>query len=97
MQVWEPKNKEAHRLLNNGKYKATVLKAEVIISFTGEIVSFTFPHLGIRGDSRIWTEQTLDTHPYLQDEWCLGDGAYIACAHCINKYTARSVPGGLTG
>ena len=36
-----------------GKYKATVLKFEVVITLTGEIVSFTFPHLGVRGDARV--------------------------------------------
>ena len=87
LEVLEPVNKETHRLLNQGKYKATVLKGEVVITLTGEIVSFTFPHLGVRGDARIWREQTLQLHQFLPNEWCMGDGAYIACEHCVTKYT----------
>jgi hypothetical protein len=53
VEVWEPEHAETKRLLNQGKYNATVLKGEVVISLTGEIVSFSFPHLGIRNDSRV--------------------------------------------
>lgn len=53
MEVQQPTSVEAHRLLNQGKYNATVLKGEVVITLTGEIVHFSFPHLGIRGDSRV--------------------------------------------
>lgn len=52
MEVWQPQNKENLRLLNNGKYRATVLKGEVVISLTGRILSFQFPFLGVRGDAR---------------------------------------------
>ena len=59
--VWQPENKEMFRLLNQGKYRATVcrfvlsllgviecsrdrlfqvLKFEIVITLTGEIVSF---------------------------------------------------------
>lgn len=96
MEVQEPTNKDMGRLLYQTKYGACCLKGEVISTLTGEIVAFSFGHLGIRGDSRIWQEQTKHNHPLLPDEYCIGDGAYIACEGVLTKYTKSSVAGPMT-
>jgi hypothetical protein len=43
----------------------------------------------------MWQEQTVQKHPMLKDEWCLGDGAYVACEGVVTKYTANCVDGPL--
>ena len=53
VRVQQPVDKRAFRLLNQGKYKFTCLKGEMIISLTGEIIAFTFPFIGTRSDSKV--------------------------------------------
>lgn len=96
MTVQEPTNKDMARLLYQPKYGACCLKGEVVATLTGEIVAFSFPHLGIRGDSRVWQEQTKHHHLLLPNEICIGDGAYIACEGVLTKYTKCGVSGPMT-
>ena len=53
VQVNTCKDKRGFRLLNQGKYKFNCLKGEMIISLTGEIISFTFPFIGVRNDAPV--------------------------------------------
>ena len=55
-------------------------------SLKGEIIFASFPHVGRDHDSKIWKDSlaagAMDFH---DQEWILGDPAYISCHHCAVK------------
>jgi hypothetical protein len=59
------------RLLFQPKYDACVLKI-LGVTFMGNIVLWTGPHLGVTSDKTIW-ENTWAWHPFQSWEWWLGD------------------------
>ena len=80
------------RLLYQPKYKATVLKWQLGITFTGEIILFTGPHLGTIHDSTIW-ESTWADHPFFSWELWLADLGYQGCDGLMVKYKGDQIRG----
>jgi hypothetical protein len=68
--VWKPKHRLLRKALFANKYKVTVYKVQLGISFLGHILVCTGPHLP-RFDGHIW-EQTMSEHPLEPWEWWLG-------------------------
>ena len=46
IRVTKPRRSRANRKLYQPKYKGTVLKIQLVCSFTGEIIYALFPHAG---------------------------------------------------
>lgn len=80
------------RLLFQPKYKACVLKYQLGITFAGEIILFTGPHLGTIGDCTIW-EATWRDHPFYPWEVWMADLGYVGCDGLIVKYKGDQVLG----
>jgi hypothetical protein len=73
------------RLLYQPKYKDHVLKWQLGITFGGEIILFTGPHLGTTPDCTIW-EATWAEHPFFDWEVWLADLGYVGCEGLLYKY-----------
>jgi len=81
--ISQPTKFSHRRFFYNPKYKACVVKIQLVISFLGHIIYFSGPHLGITPDCKIWHEN----RPILEDdEWILGDGAYVAEAQILSPF-----------
>ena len=81
------------RLLFQPKYEACVFKLQVGISFMGNIILWTGPHLGCTSDKTIW-DQTWAAHPFFPWEWWLADLGYLGALGLIVKYKrAAQQPG----
>ena len=83
--VYQPVDSRMRNALYSGKYKATVLKIEIFVTFTGELVCATGVHMGTMHDSRVYNFCQHE-HPLEQWEWILGDLAYIGNHHVITKH-----------
>ena len=57
--VYQPVDPAARKTLYSGKYKATVLKVEIFVTFTGEIVCATGVHMGGEWVSEVDDDLTL--------------------------------------
>lgn len=53
IQIRTPLSPEARRLTNQGKYKYTCLKGEMVIDLKGNPRQMTFPFIGVRGDQPV--------------------------------------------
>ena len=73
------------RLLYQPKYGACVYKYQLGITFAGEIVLFTGPHLGTTPDVTIW-EATWAQHPFYDWELWLGDLGYVGADGIVTKF-----------
>ena len=82
------------KLLFQPKYKACVLKIELAVAFTGEIVHASFPHLGTTHDVRVW-RNTAAQHPLYPGEIVMGDPAYVGADQVLVKHK-RPKNGSLT-
>ena len=70
-----------------------VFKLQVGISFIGNIILWTGPHLGCTSDKTIW-DQTWAAHPFFPWEWWLADLGYLGALGLIVKYKrAAQQPG----
>ena len=67
------------------KYKATVVKMQLGISFMGDIILWTGPHLGVISDISIW-ESTWAEHPFCWWERWLADLGYVGAIGLIYKF-----------
>ena len=86
IRILTPRKYRVKKLVNAPKYKACVLKVQLVVSLTGEIVFASFPHLGVDHDSTIWRTSLADGAMIFDDhEWILADPAYIGCDHCATK------------
>ena len=83
--VPQPHRWSMARLLFQPKYKATVLKYQLGISWNGEIILFTGPHLGTSADVTIW-EATWADHPFFDWELWLGDLGYQGAEGILVKH-----------
>ena len=83
--VPSPRRYALSRLLYQPKYKDTVLKYQLGITFSGEIILFTGPHLGTTPDNEIW-ETTWAHHPFFDWEVWLADLGYVGCEGLLYKY-----------
>ena len=70
IEVWKPKDSDLHKALFTNKYGTTIYKAQIGMTFLGQIVLCTGPHLPDY-DGHIW-EQTASSHPLEPWEWWLG-------------------------
>ena len=73
------------QLLFQPKYDACVLKIQLGISFMGNIILWTGPHLGTTSDVTIW-EQTWAYHPFFPWEWWLADLGYVGAFGLLYKW-----------
>ena len=73
------------QLLFQPKYDACVLKIQLGISFLGNIILWTGPHLGTTPDVTIW-EQTWPYHPFFPWEWWLADLGYVGALGLVYKW-----------
>ena len=81
------------QLLFQPKYDACVLKIQLGISFMGNIILWTGPHLGTTSDVTIW-EQTWAYHPFFPWEWWLADLGYVGAFGLLYKWKrAAQQPG----
>ena len=81
------------QLLYQPKYDACVLKIQLGISFLGNIILWTGPHLGTTSDVTIW-EQTWAYHPFFSWEWWLADVGYVGAFGLVYKWKrAAQQPG----
>ena len=62
-----------------------MLKYQLGITFAGEIILFSGPHLGTTPDNMIW-ETTWDLHPFFDWEIWLADLGYVGCEGLLHKY-----------
>jgi len=85
--ISQPELYSRSRYFFNPKYKACVVKFQIVISFLGHIIHFSGPHLGISSDCVIWREYG----PQLDDwEWIIGDGAYVAEAQMLTPFRHKN-------
>jgi hypothetical protein len=70
IRVEKPKDSTLRKALFSGKYATTVYKVQLGITFLGQIVLCTGPHLPIY-DGHIWAETEAE-HARLDWEWWLG-------------------------
>lgn len=92
IRVVNPKRSRASRKLYQPKYGHAVLKIQIIVSFTGEIVFASFPHIGVMHDSKVfWRSYERGRLKFEKDEWILGDPAYHGCPHVLTKYPKRKL------
>ena len=86
IRVLTPRKWNVKKFLYQPKYGFAVLKVQLVISLKGEIIFASFPHVGRDHDSKIWKDSlaagAMDFH---DQEWILGDPAYISCHHCAVK------------
>jgi hypothetical protein len=73
--VRRPKHKDWQTALYNGKYKAHVLKFQVVCDFQGRPLFLSGPHAGVRSDIRLWRQY--GPAP-TNGENVLGDKAYVS-------------------
>ena len=86
-----PSHRTANRLTYQPKYGSNVLKCELRVSFRGEIVAMSFPHLGVACDLNIF--KSLSTIFPMHDwEWGIGDGIYAAAGNLIVKTPGSNLP-----
>jgi len=83
--VPQPHRWSLARLLYQPKYKATVFKYQLGITWNGEIILFTGPHLGTTSDKTIW-EATWAEHPFYDWELWLGDLGYVGADGILHKF-----------
>ena len=72
-------------LMFQPKYKACVMKFQLGISFAGDIILWTGPHLGIESDVGIW-ERTWSEHPFHSWERWLADLGYVGALGLVYKF-----------
>lgn len=86
IRVYRPKNREFDRATHQPKYKAPVIKIQVVVGHTGLPIFISGPHLGVRGDIAIWRQygpkpqdprKPADPSALGPDERILGDKAYV--------------------
>ena len=82
---YQPVDDAVRASLYSGKYKATVLKVEIFVTFTGELVCATGTHMGTMHGSKVYSYCQID-HRVEPWEWVLGDLAYIGNHHVITKH-----------
>jgi len=86
--VRRPKEQPWLRALFQGKYKAPVVKVQLVNNCEGLPLYWSGPHAGVRADIRIWRENG----PALTaDQTVLGDKAYVGCETVIAPY--KRAPG----
>jgi hypothetical protein len=83
--VSTPKDPEAFRLLNAGKYKATCYRYEMLCDLTGHILHVHGPELGCRNDARTRKNAENDTPMHPQERF-IGDRAYRASKQVLTAY-----------
>ena len=92
--IWvpAPHSPYLHSLFYRPKYKACVLKMQLGITFLGDIVLWTGPHLGVTADTciSIW-EGTWKHHPFCSWERWLADLGYVGARGLLVKYKGDDV------
>lgn len=84
IEVEKPEHRELRRALFTNKYGTTVYKVQLGVSFLGQILFCTGPHLPLY-DAHIW-EATAHDHPREEWEWWLGDGHYSTCRNMLTPW-----------
>lgn len=83
--VSEPSYFQAAKLIYQPKYKRHCYKMQLAITFMGNIVLWTGPHLGCSSDLTIW-RRTWANHPLRSWEAWLADLGYVGAAGLIYKF-----------
>ena len=83
--VSEPSYFPAAKLLYQPKYKRHCYKMQLGITFMGNIVLWTGPHLGCTADITIW-RHTWWAHPFTSWEVWLADLGYVGAAGLMHKF-----------
>ena len=83
--VSEPSYFPAAKLLYQPKYKRHCYKMQLGITFMGNIVLWTGPHLGCTADITIW-RHTWGAHPFRSWEAWLADLGYVGAAGLLHKF-----------
>ena len=80
-----PHSFSMRRQLFQPKYDACVYKIQIAVTFMGNIILWTGPHLGCESDKKIW-DDTWDVHPFYWWEWWLADLGYVGALGLIYKF-----------
>lgn len=87
IEVEKPEHRELQQALFTNKYGTTVYKVQLGVSFLGQILFCTGPHLPLY-DAHIW-EATAHNHPHEEWEWwlggtpCLGIVLSVISSRCV--------------
>lgn len=81
--VWQPLDKYLAGGLYQPKYATTVYKFQLGVTFAGEVVYASGPHLGTSSDVNIFRWWGPEREPW---EWWLADGAYIGLQNVLCKF-----------
>ena len=93
IRIYRPKKKLLVKATMNPKYKSCVLKVQVMVDHTGNIIWFSGPHLGTISDIELWRRYKPKNKLY-NNELFLADKAYIGSQDCITeikKYKSRDL------
>eukprot|EP00998_Keelungia_sp_KM082_P006544 NODE_2790_length_991_cov_76.778935_g2770_i0.p1 GENE.NODE_2790_length_991_cov_76.778935_g2770_i0~~NODE_2790_length_991_cov_76.778935_g2770_i0.p1 ORF type:complete len:291 (-),score=11.49 NODE_2790_length_991_cov_76.778935_g2770_i0:44-916(-) len=98
LRINKPTQSPLARLTYSGKYKANVLKFQVMIDADGVMVHLSGPYWGCRSDTRLWKTYTpccqstaTDPTPVELQHGVMGDGAYRTCRHCVWPHRKKAL------
>ena len=91
-EVCASSNKWVSRLTKSKKYGCHVVKNDLGIALCGFIVGYSGPHLGVRNDTRMWSENHRRRRTMFRWEYAAGDKAYIGCPEFICEYKGSNLP-----